>query len=382
MSLPPAQTAPQPNPGWRIATLRGVPVYLGRSWPLVAIVIIVIFAPQVASARPDLGAVAPYVVALAYALLLLVSVLAHEAAHALAALRFGHRVHRIVADLWGGHTIYQSDSNTPGRSALVAVAGPLANLALAVLGWVLMQPIPPGIPRLLVGALMYTNAFVALFNLLPGLPLDGGFIVDSLVWKLTGSRTKGLLVAGWCGRIVTILVLAWFILTPLLSGQSPSLFTILWIGLIGAFLWSGATQAIRTAKVRAVVDTVTVGQVARPLAVLPLGSTVDAVHQALAAGAHGVAVADEQGRPAALVDFSALNNVPPQAQATTPVTAVARAMPDGWVARFAPGEPVTEAMARMGSLDSPVMLVEDGAGGHRLLIAEDVEQALAAHGHA
>ena len=85
-------------------------------------------------------------------------------------------------------------------------------------------------------ALVWTNGFVALFNMLPGLPLDGGFLVDSLVWKVTGSREQGMIAAGWCGRAVTVAVLVWVVVVPLARGQQPSLFTIIWGGFIGAFI--------------------------------------------------------------------------------------------------------------------------------------------------
>ena len=96
----------RPRSGLRLATIGGVPVYIGGSWPIIAVIIVVTFGPQIADGRPGLGAAA-YLVALAYALLLLVSVLAHEAAHAVVATRSGYRVNRVVADLWGGHTAYE-----------------------------------------------------------------------------------------------------------------------------------------------------------------------------------------------------------------------------------------------------------------------------------
>lgn len=99
-----------PTPGLKIATLRGVPVYIGRTWPLIASVIVALFGPQVHRLHPEWG-LGGYLLALAYAVLLLVSVLFHEAAHALAGQACGYRVNRIVADLWGGHTTYDTDED-------------------------------------------------------------------------------------------------------------------------------------------------------------------------------------------------------------------------------------------------------------------------------
>src|SRR5919112_2866379 len=115
--------------GWRLGAVRGIPVYLGKSWPIIALVVVVTFAPSVRSSTGQFGGVFGYAVAVAYAVLLLLSVLAHEAGHALVARRFGLRVDRVVADLWGGHTVYDSSTSRPGTSAAISVAGPIANLA-------------------------------------------------------------------------------------------------------------------------------------------------------------------------------------------------------------------------------------------------------------
>src|ERR1039458_3298771 len=157
-----------PAPGWRVATIGGVPVYIGRSWPVIALIIVGTFGPSIASDRPDLG-LGAYGVAVGYAVLLLVSVFAHEASHAVVATRMGYRVNRVVADLWGGHTAYDSSTARPGASALVAIAGPAANALLALVGWAALPAAPPGgITATLVGAVVFTNALVAGVNMLHG----------------------------------------------------------------------------------------------------------------------------------------------------------------------------------------------------------------------
>src|SRR6478609_7667179 len=110
--------------GWRIGAIRGIPVYLGRSWPVIAIVVVVTFAPNVSTSTGQYGGVFGYAVAVAYAVLLLLSVLAHEAGHALVARRFGFRVDRVVADLWGGHTVYDSSTSAPAPARSSRCPGP------------------------------------------------------------------------------------------------------------------------------------------------------------------------------------------------------------------------------------------------------------------
>lgn len=340
--------------GWRIGALRGIPVYLGRSWPVIAIVVVVAYGPTV----PDLsrdgvgrGGVFGYGVAVAYSLLLLLSVLAHEAAHALTARGFGYRVDRIVADLWGGHTVYDSSTSRPGPSAGIAVSGPATNLAIAALGYAAQGLAPSGVVGLLLAALTYSNLYVGVLNLLPGLPLDGGYLVDALVWKVTGDRSKGLIVAGWFGRVLAVGLVFWFVARPLLLGLSPSFFIVIWCA-IGAFLWFGASSAIRSGTSRRAIASVSVAQVLRP-AVLVRGEEslavalerVDRGGPAVGRGAGGVlgggvlhlpvvplaVVLDPTGRPLGLLDTETARHIDPDRWTQVRADAVTSRQPDGWV---------------------------------------------------
>lgn len=345
--------------GWRVGTLAGVPVYLGRSWLAILVVIALLFGPVVRQIVPALGA-ASYLVAGGFAVLLLLSVLVHEGAHALVGRACGYRVNRIVADFWGGHTTYDSTDSTPGRSALVAIAGPLANGALAGLGWLLVQVLPEGVPWLVAVAFTYANGFVALFNLLPGLPLDGGFLVDSLVWRVTGSRGAGMIVAGWCGRVVTAGLLVWALGPTVLRGEPLTLTRILWVVLIGSFLWIGAGDAIRVGRARRVFEGTTVGSVCRPVAVVPVAASVQDLPP-VAPGVDLVAV-DPTGRPVGILDREALARVPGVLHGTTPVTTVLQRQPEGWVITARPGDPVTDVVVAMQTLRTPLVAVRTPEG--------------------
>ncbi len=369
---------PTRSHGWRIATVGGVPVYLGRSWPIIVIFVVVTFAPVIDVGRSD---VYRYSVALAYAILLLFSVLAHEAAHAVVARRFGMRVDRVVADLWGGHTVYQSDNSRPGSSAAIAVAGPIANGVVAGLAWVGFSAADGLTARLLLFALFATNAFVAVFNLLPGLPLDGGYLVEAVVWKVTRDRNTALVVAGWLGRIVTIVVAAWFIVRPMVSGQRPELMSIVWIAFVGAFLWNGATQAIRTGRIRGRLAVVPVATVVAPTVTTSYaGSVASALAAAARLSGPGYVVAlDPAGRPLGLVDQAAVSAVPADQRMDTPVAAVVSVQPATWVVTARPDQGVTELVEVMQSTRlSLLVLVDDGGTVLGVVTADAVGQALGA----
>ena len=225
----------------RLARVAGVPVYLDRTWLILGAFV----AWTGWQAGRDLGTGT----ALAYAVWLVVgillAVLGHEVAHAVAARLLGFRVHRIVATLWGGHTAYDGTGTTPARSAVVAVGGPLANLALAAVGAVATATLPWPASEF-ARSFTWLNLLLAGFNLLPGLPLDGGQLVQSLVWWLSGRRDLGLVVAGWCGRVLAVGVVLWYAARPLAEGSSD-LFGIGLALVMAWILWSGATAALKRA---------------------------------------------------------------------------------------------------------------------------------------
>ncbi len=367
-----------PTPGWRLATIGGVPVYIGRSWPIIALIIVATFGPGVASSRPDLGPGA-YAVALGFAVLLLISVFAHEAAHAVVATRLGYRVNRVVADLMGGHTAYDSSTTRPGASALVAIAGPAANALLAVVGWLALPGFPDGVASGLAHAIVYTNLFVAGFNLLPGLPLDGGFLVDSLVWKITGSRESGLIAAGWCGRAVTVLVVLYFVGVPLLNGQAPDLFGIVWGLFIGSFMWSGATNAIRAGRGSRLLAGIRIDSVWRRAACLPAHASAAQALALRVSGSGGTAVVieDDTGTAVGLLDDEALQAIPEQSRGSVAASAVMRRQPEGWVVEATPEQSiavVVVAMQRLGIGAVPVRGPDRRIAG--IVLASDLDAAL------
>ena len=311
---------PEPSPGLKIATLRGVPIYIARSWVLIALVIVAMFGPQVASLHPEWG-VGAYVVGIGYALLLLFSVLVHEAAHALVAQACGYRVTHIVADLMGGHTSYDTPDATPGRSALVAAVGPLSNAALAVVGFLGHRASDgDGAVPLLLGAFAWSNAFVAAFNALPGLPLDGGFLVDALVWKLTGNRATGMKAAGWCGRIVAIGVAAWAVLGFL---RAPgSLWSLVWLLFIASFLWRGASVAVNVGINREFLGGIRVADVIRPAVAVPASTPVAALPET----GDTIVLIDADGAASALVAPGAHVRVPVDQRQHVPASALGEAL--------------------------------------------------------
>ncbi|MFE6235024.1 site-2 protease family protein [Cellulosimicrobium sp. NPDC057862] len=358
----PAPAGPRTK-GWVIGRVAGAPVILTPSWFLAAVILTVLFKPTVDNLAPHLGAEV-YLVSFAFVLLLFASVFLHEVAHALVARARGQHVTELAVTLWGGHTAYSGTSARPLDGFLISVVGPLTNLALAVVFWVAFLAQPTfTVPALLLYAGAFANAFAGFFNLLPGLPLDGGQILESAVWAATGSRTKGTVAAGWVGRAVAVGVVAWALVWPLTLGRQPDLWTVAWAALIGAFLWSGAGQAITVGRSREAVSGLSVRGLARPAVAVPSTASVGAVGHAvaLAGGPHVLAVlVDGTGRPVGYADPAAAAAVPPDAAETTPVGAVAVPLPAGaTIDAHLQGQDMLAVLARVGR-DAAVVAVTDG----------------------
>lgn len=387
MEVPAAPSASAP--GWRLATVGGVPVYVARSWPVFGVVLAALVGSSLLDSAPSLGWLA-YATGAGFALLLLASVLLHEAAHAAAALGCGYRVERVVIDLWGGHTAYESPRVRPGHSALVAVVGPLANGALAALGWALGQVVTSGVPGFLVTVFTVSNLALAGFNLLPGLPLDGGHLLDALVWTATGRRHLGLLVAGWAGRALVVALVAWTIVVPFAVGTAPSFLRVGLVALIGAVLWSGATQAVRAGRAAATLSRVDVRDVLRPVITVAPDTRVEEVwpdpvpgRVVLVRGGPGDrGDAGGSGDPVGVLAVPGAAGAPPVSlPAGTPVSALCARQPRGWVVRVDPADPPTlaDVVARMVSLSASVIaLARTGQDAYGVVVADDIGHALAA----
>ncbi|SDH71420.1 Zn-dependent protease (includes SpoIVFB) [Arthrobacter subterraneus] len=343
--------------GIPLGRILGIPVVLAWSWFIIAAFVVIVFGPQVADLYPTLGPGA-YGVAFAYAVLLAASVLIHELAHALSARRFGWPTTRIVLNLWGGHTQFENFAASPGRSLIVALAGPAANLVLALLGWGALQLVEPtGVANLLANILIWANFLVAAFNVLPGLPLDGGRIVESAVWRATGSQEKGTVAAGWSGRIIAVGIVAAVVLVPLVAGSQPGVVTVLVAVVMGGFLWIGASSAISNARMRLRLPAVSAGRLQHPAVGVLAGTSVHQVKRLIAdRPGIDVVLTGPNGLPEAVVDQGALAAVPDSQADRTPANAVARALaPGAYVPEFAEGQELVQYLARLAGSEYAVM---------------------------
>jgi len=217
----------------RVGNLFGIPFFLDPSWFLIVIFVTVVNALDF---LPRFGGLS-WIAGFAMSLLLFGSVLLHELGHSFVALRQGIKVNSITLFLFGGVAAIDRESATPLGAFGVAIAGPMVSLALFALFAVTAQVLPAAtLPRVLAADLARINLVLAVFNMIPGLPLDGGQVLKALVWQVTGDRFKAVRWAATSGKFLGSLAIALGVGLFLITTK----FSYIWIALIGLFIYRNA----------------------------------------------------------------------------------------------------------------------------------------------
>ncbi|WP_307815533.1 site-2 protease family protein [Streptomyces sp. 7-21] len=379
----PTERAREPGGGLLMGRVLGVPVYVGPSWFLVAALITWVFGNQLDRVLPELG-LGRYVVSLFFAVAFYASVLVHELAHTLAALRFGLPVRRIQLQFFGGVSEIEKDSPTPGREFVLAGAGPLLSLVLAGVFYAGMHTVERGtVPGVLLTGLMLSNLIVAVFNLLPGLPLDGGRMLRAVVWKLTGRAMTGSVAAAWTGRVLAVAVLIGLPLAayagPVSDGDSltglASLTDALLAAILAAVMWTGAGNSLRMARLRERLPSLTARALTRrAIPVTADTPLAEALRRANDAGARALVIVDAEGAPVALAREAAIAQVPVHRRPWVAVGSLAQDLTDGMrVPARLTGEELLEHLRATPATE--YLVVEDTGEIYGVLSTRDVERA-------
>lgn len=251
------------QPGtWRIGRVAGADLLIRPSLLVMGVVLVLVFAPQFDRLGGN-----PYVIAGVFVIALYASILVHELAHVVAARSFGMRVPSVTLHLLGGETHLEGESRRPLQEFVTAVVGPLASLAIGLGSWWTAVQLPPGLTYAVLWSVGFINILVAGFNMLPGLPLDGGRVFRALIWGLTGNESMGVIAAAWLGRLAALVLVVWAVLI-IDTDHAISVTRSLLFGFVALFLWQGSSAALahgrRLARVEGIVARELVDRTAAP----------------------------------------------------------------------------------------------------------------------
>jgi Zn-dependent protease/CBS domain-containing protein len=346
---------------------------------IIALVGIALGAWHFPTAYPDLPVWSYATAGAAAALLLVLSILLHELAHAVVAQANGIKVDQIVLWLFGGVAQLRGDPRTPGVDLAVAVVGPATSVLLgglfgaATIAW--LAVVGEGLGAATLAYLAVLNLLLAVFNLVPAAPLDGGRVLRALLWWSTGDRSRAAIVATRAGRYFGIALIVFGLGGALLWAW----FGGLWLALIGWFLVSAALaeersvtlgQQLRGVRVR---DVMSRDPVTAPPDV-DISSFVDEVvlHQRFST----YPLVGEDGRLTGLVTLDRIRQVPREQRSTTRLREIA--CEPGEVPTAGPDEPVTDLLPRMaGGTDGRAVAVDDQGRVVGLVTSRDIARMTA-----
>jgi Zn-dependent protease/CBS domain-containing protein len=377
-----ASTTPQKQPQQRseighgivIARPFGIPVLISPYWFVIAGVFIFIYANDLAA---TLHGPTRYVVAAAFVVLLYLSVLVHELSHSVVARGFGLPVRRILLWPLGGFSEIEREPQTPGREFLVSAAGPALSLVLAAAGWGLMHVVQSGIGGTLVSQLRWANLIVGVFNLLPGLPLDGGRMLRAAIWKVTGRPATSTIAAAWAGRVLAVGLFLVPLATSAVTGTGGDLVTEVWLAVIAVFMWTGASQAIKATKFRERLPTLQAHRLARKAVSVSADTPLaEAIRRADESQARAVVVVDHDDKPIAILNETAVMATPPQRRPWVDAGALARTLePNLVLPADLSGMALLDAIRRAPATE--YLLVEPSGQVYGVLATKDVDRAFA-----
>ena len=307
---------------FRILTISGIEIGIHYTWLLafflIAWSLAVGFFPQ---SYPNWTRPTYWVMGVIASLFLFISVLLHELAHSFVARSRGLPVHSITLFIFGGVSNIEKEPEKPMVEFTMSVVGPLSSLVLAGIFWVFQKAATPGTPLFaLLGYLALINLLLAVFNILPGFPLDGGRVLRSIIWGATKSLSKATNVAATTGQVFGWALIAYGVFQILGS----NIFGGLWIAFIGWFLASAAETSRREVTLREHLSGVSVTEVmdSNPETISPDTSVEKLVHDVFLQHGRRAAPVCKNDRIVGIITLPDVKGVPQQQWALTPVEKV------------------------------------------------------------
>lgn len=298
-------------PAFRIGKLFGIPLEVNASWFLIFFLVAATLATSyLPSALPGYNYVVYVVIALVTSVGFFGSIIIHEFAHSLVARAGGLRVSKVTLFVFGGVSQMEEEPSGPGREFLMAAAGPAMSLVLGGSGLLALFLLGESASPVIVVPLDYLtfiNFSVAIFNLLPGFPLDGGRVLRALLWAITGDMLKA---TRWASRAG--IGLGYILVSIAVFGVLQGTLDLIWFAVMGWFLASLASTAYQEQVVRTRLSHVPVSQImSSPVATVPADTTLEEMaHSYFLGGRHSRYPVVGDGHVVGLVELQSTRDVP------------------------------------------------------------------------
>ena len=353
---------------WVIARVGGAPVVISPTSLLLGLLIAGSWYPLVSSALGGFGTTTVLLVVVSTVLGVAASVLLHELAHGLFGTLMGRRPTRYELYLWGGRTSFGPAREwTAWKDLVTSLSGPATNLLIWGIGtWVQNSVSLPVPVAFTIWAVTLVNLALAIFNALPGLPLDGGYALAALVVQVTGNRRLGLKVAGWGGLAVVGGVVWWWILRPLvLYGHQPDAFNLILVLMVSGSIVVSSWQVLELGGGTRAASKLDLHELARPVRVVAPDAPVSRVREVLAQGAALALVADGSELigtvdEASLKELGLLDAEGPAPVAGVTARQVCTVLPPASVTTDLNGQAAADAMKRAREVSRWLVLVDAG----------------------
>jgi len=306
---------------WPIGRVAGIQISIDQSWVPVFLLVTFSASQRLGADAADDGALARWTASIATSLLFFASILLHELGHSLVALRLGVRVRSITLFLFGGIATLEEEAHRPRDEVLIAVAGPLVSFALGfgLVGFADLVGEDAGLLHTAASWLGTINYTLAIFNLVPGFPLDGGRVLRGLVWAKTGRFEYATRIAANAGA-----VFAWSVMgLGALIAVTQSLFSGLWLAFIGWFVLSAGRQTLNQVVLERVLGRIAVTDAMEPIggAIVDASDTVQHVADTavMGLGRRTFLITGARGELEGLLTLRELAATPPEQRATTAI---------------------------------------------------------------
>jgi Zn-dependent protease/CBS domain-containing protein len=340
-------------------------IHIGFNWSLLVVAALIAWSLATSllpSASPGQTSAAYWTAGVISAFVFLASLLAHELAHSVVAMRRGVKVEGITLWLFGGVSRFSGDTNSPGTQALFTFVGPLTSLVLGAVFYLISFAFGngphPGLAAATLSWLGYINITLGVFNLVPAFPLDGGRLLQSLIWLRTGDRLRATRIAARIGMVFAYLLIAYGLATFIFTG---SLIGGVWSVFLGWFLLSAARSEETGGLIRQALSGVSVREVMTPNPVQAPDSisVQDALNTYVLASRHSTfPTHDASGRLSGLLTLAALKNVAPEARTTTLIKEIT--CPLDSVSTAGPADPAANLLSVSDGCSEGRTLVIDG----------------------